>query len=548
MRLALGQINPLVGDVEGNLEKIVSCIADIKDDVDLVVFPEMCLTGYPPRDLLETESLHSGVERALVRLLKISADRPDLGLLIGAPVKTGESCGAGLFNSAILLHKGAVIARRAKTLLPTYDVFDETRYFDPGPKNTPVDFKSIKLGLTVCEDALAGSFQLAAREYREDPVGGLLDEGVDLIVNISASPFHLGKAKLRYDRLSEISRKGNVGLVYVNQVGGNDELVFDGGGFVLNRQGRPIALQRRFSEDLCVVDLADRPLNEGYKEFDEVESLHGALTLGLKDYLHKCGFQRAVIGLSGGIDSAVTCSLAVDALGAENVCGVAMPSPFSSDLSLELAEKQARNLGIRFEVIPIEDHFSVFRESLRKPLSLGDEVDITLENVQARIRGALLMAFSNRQGYMLLATGNKSEVSVGYCTLYGDMSGGLAVLSDVPKTKVYELAHYINRYDEIIPQEVIERPPSAELKPNQKDQDSLPDYELLDQVLKLHVEDGMELAEIVERGFNKEQVEWVLRALHRSEYKRRQGALGIRVTTKAFGTGRRFPIAAKYGY
>lgn len=548
MRVALGQINPLVGDMEGNVEKIIKAVNAMGKEIDLAVFPEMCLTGYPPRDLLEIPELHNAVEKGLERLMGITAMRPEMGLIVGGPMKTGRVSGAGLYNAAILLQGGKSIAARAKTLLPSYDVFDETRYFDPGRENTPVFFKGRKLGLTVCEDALSGPPGLSARTYSRNPVYELIEKGADLIINISASPFHLGKEELRFKRLSELAATASSPVIYVNQVGGNDELVFDGGGVVFNSEGKPLGVGKFFETQLLEVDLDGDPVEGGLIKADPMASLHGALTLGIRDYLHKCGFGKAVLGMSGGIDSAVTCCLAVDALGQENVCGVAMPSRFSSPLSCELARKQAETLGIRFEIIPIDDLYKVFLKSLCKPLELGPEtgdVDITLENIQARIRGALLMAFSNRQGYMLLATGNKSEMSVGYSTLYGDMSGGLSVLADVPKTMVYRLAGFLNSEKEVIPQGVIDRPPSAELRPDQKDSDTLPPYPVVDAVLKMYIEDGVNSNAIVESGYNRTQVEWIIKAIHCSEYKRRQAPPGIRVTTKAFGAGRRFPLAAR---
>lgn len=549
MRLVIAQLNPIVGDIEGNLERAIEILARFNEKADLMVFPELFLTGYPPKDLLERHDFALSVQAALRELILISAKYNETGIVMGAPVLTGKKTGKGLYNAALLIWNGAILATQHKSLLPTYDVFDETRYFDPAPSVEVVSFKGQCLGISICEDAWNDPKLWPRPLYSFDPIEVQAKKGADLLINISASPFHLGKEQIRYDLIKRHAKNHETPFVYVNQVGGNDELVFDGNSFAVDARGNFIDFAPSFEESVRIVEM-DAPGNLNIRPpKDEIETLRLALVLGIQDYVRKCGFSRAVIGLSGGIDSAVTCCLARDALGEENVLAVSMPSPYTSQESKDLSEKLVQNLGISFVEIPITEIYKTYIESLSGPLRLGkeDDVDVTLENVQARIRGNILMAISNKFGHLVLSTGNKSELAIGYCTLYGDLTGGLAAISDVPKTMVYELAYHINQNVETIPREIIERPPSAELKPDQKDQDTLPPYEVLDSVLHHYVEEGTSLEEILKMGFDPESVKWIIRTVKKNEYKRKQVPPGIKVTTKAFGAGRRMPIAARYG-
>jgi NAD+ synthase (glutamine-hydrolysing) len=572
MRLTIAQLNPVVGDIRGNIEKIRAVLdsfvtpqpdlsvpperypfrtATVMERTgtappDLLVLPELYLTGYPPRDLLERQWFIERAWSGVMELAHISRKHPDTGILVGAPVKSRGKAGVGLNNSALLIHNGEVVFRQDKTLLPTYDVFDEARYFDPATEIDIFRFKGETLGISICEDAWNDPDLWPTRTYSIDPMEVLARKGATLFVNISASPFYVGKDLIRFRLVSNHARKHGLPFAFVNQVGANDELIFDGRSFFVDSEGKPVEICPSFDENVVTVDTSSRGSNIQYEPQDEIESIHGALVLGISDYVRKCGFRKAAISLSGGIDSAVTCVLAVDAIGADNVLGVTMPSPFSSKASVELSRILAANLGIEFKEISISEIYKTYIDSLRDHLKRDDEIDVTLENVQARIRGNILMALSNEWGHLILSTGNKSEIAVGYCTLYGDMSGGLAVLSDIPKTMVYKLAGYINRDREIIPTETITRAPSAELRPNQTDQDTLPPYDILDEILRLYVDEGDSLEEIVRQGFRRETVEWVVAKVNRNEYKRRQAAPGLKVTSKAFGMGRRMPIAAKY--
>jgi NAD+ synthase (glutamine-hydrolysing) len=545
MKITLAQLNPVVGDVRGNLEKIAATLAQVHPDSDLVVFSELFLVGYPPRDLLEKPALLHQVEAALAELTALSTRYPGTGILVGAPQPTGLNTGKGLCNCAVLIFEGNVLLRQGKSLLPTYDVFDETRHFDPAPEVQVVRFKDEVLGISICEDAWYDPELWFRRLYPLDPIQVEAERGATVLINISASPFQVDKEELRHRLLQPHARKYGVPLVYVNQVGGNDELIFDGRSLALDAQGEALAVLPGFKEAVVTVDLS-RPGTPGLYVPDEpIATVHDALVLGLKDYLGKCGFARAVIGLSGGVDSAVTCCLAQRALGAENVMGVLMPSPYTSRASIDDSLILANNLGVAVRLIPITPIYQSYREALHDPLELG-EIEVTLENIQARIRGNILMAISNKYGHMVLSTGNKSELAVGYCTLYGDMSGGLCVLADVPKTMVYELAGYLNRDAELIPWQIIHKPPSAELRPDQKDQDTLPPYDILDQIMNYYLVKGCAYGDIVKQGFDPETVRWVIRAIDRSEYKRRQAAPGLKITSKAFGMGRRIPIAAQF--
>ncbi len=557
MRVCIAQLNPTVGDIEGNKRMMLDTLADMAGragvgagtGVDLVVFPELFLVGYPPRDLLERDWFLEACERAVDEIRRASARFPEVGVLFGAPQRSATtSSGKGLQNCALLVCGGRLVASQAKSLLPTYDVFDEARYFDPASEVKPVPFKGEVLGISVCEDAWNDpDFWPRRRMYDFDPVGALAKAGATLFVNISASPFHAGKDATRYRLISNHARRHGVPFLYVNQVGANDEIVFDGRSLAVDAAGRPVVVAPAFREHVQEVDMSAPGGALGpYVPQDTVESVHDALVLGISDYMRKTGFSRAVVGLSGGIDSALTCCLAVRALGAGNVLGISMPSPYSSRGSVEDSRRLAANLGVEFKVIPISSIYASYLDALA-PHFAGTEQDSTEENIQARIRGNILMAFSNKFGCLALTTGNKSELAVGYCTLYGDMSGGLAVLADVPKVMVYELAHYVNRDSEVIPEATIEKAPSAELRPNQTDQDTLPPYEVLDAILHGYIEEGESVEDLVRAGFDRDTVEWVVRAVRRSEYKRRQAAPGLKVTSKAFGIGRRMPIAARYG-
>lgn len=554
MRLALGQMNATVGDFAGNGAKIEVLWKEAEAaKADLLLVPEMALCGYPPRDLLERPSFQADAGKLLSALARRARGTALLaGTLLPNPAPTGKA----LFNAAVLLRNGRVAAVAKKSLLPAYDVFDEARHFEPAGAPTLARIAGRKAGLTICEDLWNDKdFFRARRLYPHDPGEILLGRGADLIVNVSASPFSEGKPRLRRRMLSRLARDGRVPVAYLNLVGGNDELVFDGGSMVLDGSGRVRARASLFGEDFVVVDLdgsrvapvtgtepADLPDDA---DGEPLESLRRALVLGIRDYARKCGFATAVVGLSGGIDSALVGALAVDALGASNVTGLALPSRYSSEGSVTDARALAEALGIRLEVLPIEPVFAAARETLA-PLFAGRPEDVTEENLQARIRGMLLMAFSNKLGPLLLTTGNKSELAVGYCTLYGDMCGGLAPISDLPKMRVYALARHVNRRAgrEVIPASTLEKPPSAELRPGQTDQDSLPPYETLDRILEGLVERGRPPSAVArETGAPPALVEGIARQIDRAEYKRQQAAPGLRVSTKAFGSGRRIPIA-----
>lgn len=542
MKVALAQINTTVGDLAGNEARILAAYRrGVEAGVELVMFPELTITGYPPRDLLLKRSFIAGNLAVLERLATATGNT---GLLVGYVGENSVRPGREVTNSIALLQKGKVVATRAKTLLPTYDVFDEDRYFEPATENIPVEFNGGRIGLTICEDIWNDEDFWPVRRYQHNPPLELAMAGSRLLFNISASPWNVGKHETRYQMLRSMAIKAKCPVVFCNQVGGNDELVFDGGSLAFNAAGDLIGRGVMFAEDFVVVD-TDSKVKVQPVDWPEEEFVYNALVLGLRDYLHKCGFKSAVLGLSGGIDSALVACLAVAALGKENVRGVSLPSQFSSQGSLDDARLLAEKLQIRHEVIPIQPAFVTLKKELQ-PVFAGRAEDTTEENIQARLRGVILMALSNKFGALLLTTGNKSELAVGYCTLYGDMCGGLAVISDVPKTMVYRLARWINREKEIIPKSSITKPPSAELRLDQTDQDSLPPYDVLDAILDAYVVKGKTLSEIVAAGYEESTVKRVVRLIDFNEYKRRQAAPGLKVTSKAFGVGRRIPIAQKY--
>jgi NAD+ synthase (glutamine-hydrolysing) len=546
MRIALVQSNPTVGDVEGNLARVLRQVEDARArGAELVVFQELVLSGYPPQDLLERQDFLSQCEAALERLRESSTRWPGIGILVGVPLPSRVTTGKRAANAAVLVEGGRIVHRHDKLLLPTYDVFDEARHFEPGESAVPVDFGGERLGISVCEDAWNDPVLCQPPLYRVDPIAMLAGAGATLMVNISASPFAVGKEAFRAELVRSHAQRHRVPFVMVNQVGGNDELVFDGCSLFVDALGSVRAALPAFEEATQLVDTAARGDAIDHHPLPELESIHRALVLGIRDYFTKCGFTRAVVGLSGGVDSALTLCLAVDALGASNVLAVAMPSPFSSARSLDDARALAKNLGVRIDVVPIQPAMEAY-DGVLAALFAGRPRDVTEENIQARIRGNILMAVSNKFGHMVLSTGNKSELAVGYCTLYGDMSGGLAVISDVPKTTVYALARRINQSHPIIPEYTLTRAPSAELRPDQKDTDTLPPYDILDSILDAYIEDRLSVDAIVARGFERKTVEWVVAAVHKNEYKRKQAAPGIKVTSKAFGVGRRFPVAARF--
>jgi NAD+ synthase (glutamine-hydrolysing) len=538
--VAIAQINTVIGDFERNADKILDYVQSAAEEgAELVVFPEMCLCGYPPLDLLDYEPF---VEQNLKQARRIQQTAPDgIGVVFGYMDKNRTGSGKNLMNVASLIHDGKLVYTQAKTLLPTYDVFDEARYFEPAGERRIVPFKGERLGIAICEDIWWESRPVAATRYPVDPIKDLLDRGATLIVSPSASPFYSGKPQIRLALLAQIGKSSGVPVIYSNMVGGNDSLIFDGQSMATSKKGRLIALGKAFEEDLIVVDTqtVNRRIGLSQDRYSEIES---ALVLGLRDYLAKCGFERAHLGLSGGIDSSLTAVLAVRALGPDSVKAFAMPSRYSSKASMDDAAELARRLGIHLDTLPIEGIFGSFLSSL-EPVFEAREPDITEENLQARIRGSLLMAYSNKFGSLLLATGNKSELATGYCTLYGDMNGGLAVIGDLFKTEVYELARHINQNEKIIPETVLEKDPSAELRPAQRDEDSLPPYDTLDKVLFLYLLENLTLEQIVARGFKKDLVSQILRMVGRAEYKRRQAPPVLKVSPRAFGTGRRMPIA-----
>jgi len=541
MKIGIAQINAVVGDFPGNAKRILAAYREcLEKGADLVVTPEMSLVGYPPRDLVFKSQF---VPKCLQALDYLADETKAVPLLVGyVDFHTGE-IGKPYRNAVAWLESGKIRQRFFKTLLPTYDVFDERRYFEPGEVCAPFEWNGKRIGVTICEDIWTEDY-LQRPFYDRDPVAELCARGVDLILNMSASPFHLGKPACRRQMLSDVAKEARVPVVYCNSMGGNDQLVFDGHSVVVDATGEVIAQLSGFTEESRVVDVAAGGEVETLRTSD-AEQLYSALVLGLRDYATKCGFSSVCLGLSGGIDSALTAVIAADALGSENVHGLTMPSPYSSSGSVTDSFDLAKNLGIRCDEISISAAFESVKKTMA-PLFEGRKEDVTEENMQARLRGLLLMALSNKDNHLLLTTGNKSELAVGYCTIYGDMCGGLAVISDLPKTKVFEVARWINRDQERIPWNTIEKPPSAELRPDQKDQDTLPEYDVLDQILELYVEQHLGAEEIVERGFDETMVRWIQRRVDLNEWKRQQAAPGIRVTSKAFGIGRRMPIAQRF--
>jgi len=547
MKLYLAQLNPIVGDMTGNLAKAKQTLDSLAGQPPgLVVFPELFLTGYPPQDLVERHWFVDREQQALEDLIRYSQNTPRLGLLVGCTRPSRKAAGRGLYNAAVLVQDGRILAEQPKTLLPTYDVFDEARYFDSAEQNEPADFMGERLGISICEDVWNEPDLFAPGcRYTVDPVQVLARAGATLFLNISASPFQVDKEQVRYSLLKHHVLRHQRPFALVNQVGGNDELIFDGRSFCLDREAGLLAHFPAFREHVEAVDTDKAGSSEPYCCQDRIGSVYEALVLGTRDYIRKTGFSKAAVGLSGGIDSAVVLCLAQAALGPENVLAVSMPSPYSSAGSVEDARVLSANLGVKLKTVPITPIFEAYLASLT-PEFEGRPPDVTEENIQARIRGNILMAVSNKFGHIVLTTGNKSELAMGYCTLYGDMAGGLGVIADTPKLMVYQLARYINREREIVPEAILDKAPSAELRPDQKDQDSLPPYDLLDQVLAAYIEQGLSVDEIVAQGFEAETVRWIVRVLNRNEYKRKQAAPALKVTSKAFGVGRKMPIVARH--
>ena len=540
MKIGFAQLNPTVGDLQGNFDKIVQSYERLAAaGADLVLTPELAVTGYPPQDLVFKSRF---VPETLEIVKQLHARVGSAALLVGF-VDRNEGRGRPFHNAAALLERGQPIRVAHKSLLPTYDVFDEDRYFEPAAKVQPFECGGKKIGITICEDIWTEHY-LPRPLYDCEPTRRLIEQGAEIILNLSASPFTLQKPAIRYEMVATLARAYKRPIFYCNMVGGNDQLVFDGNSIAVNSTGALMARLPGFREHEQVVDTDSGAAIE-FSESPAPEQLFNALSLGLRDYLRKCNFKSAVLGLSGGIDSAVVAAIAADALGPENVVGVSMPSQYSSRGSVDDANKLAANLGIELLHIPIAETFAVFKSQFKEIFS-GLPENETEENMQPRLRAMTLMALSNKFGHLVLSTGNKSELAVGYCTIYGDMAGGLAVISDVPKTMIYELARWMNRQKEIIPGATIEKPPSAELKPNQKDQDTLPPYEILDQILRMYVEENLSARDIIVRGFEEKTVRWVQRRVDLNEYKREQAAPGLKVTSRAFGLGRRMPIAQKY--
>ena len=543
MKIALGQINPTVGDFSGNANKIIDFSRRAREaGAGLILFPELSVCGYPPRDLVERPTFVAKNRESVER---IAAETKDIAVICGLVTPAQAETGKSVMNSAALLQDGKLAFLQSKMLLPTYDVFDEMRNFAPARHQELFNFCGNRMALTICEDAWNDKHFWNKRLYGFDPVEALVRAGGNFVLNISASPFWLGKRELRRDMLATIARTDKVPVVMVNQVGGNDSLLFDGSSVVFDREGNIIAQGKSFEEDIVYFDSATLT-GEMHEQIEgEEASAYAALVLGTRDYVRKCGFKKVIIALSGGIDSALTAAIATDAMGPENVLGVGMPGPYSSKGSIDDASSLAQNLGIRFELLSITEICKSYLHVL-KDVFAGLKEDVTEENIQARARGSLLMALSNKFNAIVLSTGNKSEIAVGYCTLYGDMVGGLAVISDVPKTMVYRISRYVNSRRLVIPESTLEKPPSAELRPNQKDSDSLPPYDVLDAILEDYVEDMHSAEQIAkDRGFDLALIHRVMRMVDRAEYKRQQAAPGIKISAKAFGYGRRFPIAAK---
>jgi NAD+ synthase (glutamine-hydrolysing) len=544
VKIALAQINPTVGDFTGNLQKITAAAGRAAEQgARLAVFPELCVCGYPPADFLEKPGFLRRCRTAIDELAAATRDLPT-AIVVGAALPAPPDSGKPAVNAAVLLDCGHVVLEQHKRLLPFYDVFDEQRYFLPSGPQQVVEFEGVRLAISICEDAWNDKNFWPRRLYTFDPLEELMRQNAAVHINLSSSPFWHSKRKLRRSMLAAIARRDGIPVLMCNQVGGNDSLIFDGSSVAINAQGNLVAQAKSFEEDLVVVDPFRAPEIPDPLE-DDTEAAYEALVLGTRDYVRKCGFSRAVIGLSGGIDSALVAAIATEALGKENVLGIGMPSPYSSQGSIDDSRVLASNLGIRFEVLGISELFRDYSQTL-EPLFKGTPAGLAEENLQARIRGNLLMAVSNKFGSLVLTTGNKSEMAVGYCTLYGDMVGALAVIGDLIKTRVYAICRWLNRDREVIPHSILEKPPSAELRPGQKDTDSLPPYETLDPILEAYVE-RYETPECIaeKNNLSLELVQQVVRLVERSEYKRQQAAPVLKVTSKSFGLGRRFPIAVK---
>ncbi len=540
MKIGIAQMNSIVGDLSFNADEIISRYQDlVSSGADLVITPELSVTGYPPRDLIFRSKF---IDDNLKVIEKIAEKVGNVPIVVGCIDYNTQNTGNPFENAAVVIKDHAIVGKVTKCLLPSYDVFDETRYFEPSKEVQVQVLSGMKIGITICEDIWSEDF-LPSKLYVKDPAGELAKKGIDCLVNLSASPYHMGKPKDRHAMLSFLARRIHAPVVYCNSVGGNDELIFDGNSLAFSADGELISQGASFESQSILVDTESTKIP--IREDNQLEEIYNALVLGLRDYVTKCGFRSALIGLSGGIDSALTAVIAERALGADNVYGVTMPSEFSSSGSVNDSLSLAENLGIGFEEVPIKNSFATLKAELSEVFQNYEE-DITEENMQARIRGLFLMSISNKKGHLLLTTGNKSELAVGYCTIYGDMCGGLAVISDLPKTLVYKLAKWINRKKEIIPWETIEKAPSAELKPNQKDQDTLPDYEILDQILELYVDQSISVSSIIAKGYDEDLVKWIASRVEMNEWKRWQSAPGLRVTSKAFGVGRRIPIAHRY--
>jgi NAD+ synthetase len=544
VKIALAQINPTVGDFTGNLEKIIAAsLRAAAQGARLTVFSELVLCGYPPADFLEKPSFLARCRAAVDELAAATRDL-QTAVLVGVALPAEGESGKPAVNAAVLLDGGRLLLEQHKRLLPFYDVFDEQRYFAPSRPQQVVELDGLRLAITICEDAWNDKSFWPRRLYAADPIEELMRQQPAVLINLSSSPFWHSKRALRRQMLAAIARRNGVPVLLVNQVGGNDSLIFDGSSLALNAQGELIAQAASFEEDLVLVDPFDAPVVSGPAD-DDTEAAYRALVLGTRDYVRKCGFRKVLVALSGGIDSALVACIAAEALGAENVLGIGMPSPYSSPGSIDDSRQLAANLGIRFELIGISGLFQEFTHAL-EPLFAGTQPDTTEENIQSRIRGSLLMALSNKFSALVLTTGNKSEMAVGYCTLYGDMVGALAVIGDLVKTRVYQVCRWLNRSGEVIPRAILEKPPSAELRPDQKDTDSLPPYEILDPILEAYVERYETPEEIAQANdFALETVQQVVRLVERAEYKRQQAAPVLKVTSKSFGMGRRFPIAVK---
>ena len=552
MKFAIAQLNPIVGDIQGNAQKIKEqSIIAVQSGAHILLTPELSLCGYPPKDLLLKVSF---LEQMNNQLEILAQEVPNqLYLFVGTITVNDLAFEQGkkpLYNSVALIHGGKVSHRFHKRLLPTYDVFEEDRYFSSGEQANYLELGNLKIGVTICEDLWNEENFWGRKNYNVNPVADLIAIEVDLIINLSASPYTVGKQKVRQAMLTHIAQQYQTPIIYVNQVGGNDDLIFDGNSLGLNRQGQLVAQGKAYSEDLIylVYDLSKKDFCSEIVQTGEVSEeaeIYQALVLGLKDYARKCGFTKAVLGLSGGIDSALVAQIATTALGKENVFAVLMPSPYSSDHSITDAEALVANLGLQSRQLPIQPIMSSFDQVL-EPLFTGTEFGVAEENIQSRIRGTLLMAIANKFGYLLLSTGNKSEMAVGYCTLYGDMNGGLAVIADVPKTKVFALCRWLNREQEVIPENIINKPPSAELKPNQVDQDSLPPYDILDDILDRYISRHQSIKEIQEAGYELAMITNIIKMVARAEFKRKQAPPGLKITDRAFGTGWKMPIASRW--